>query len=104
MLEQIAADQLAALGNRTRLRVFRLLVRTGRSGLNFGDVQTQLDIPASTLAHHIGILAKNGLIIQHRTGRESISCANHASMNDLIAFLGHACCEGVDHEHVRNTA
>ena len=40
ILEQNAADALAALGNRTRLRVFKLLVRAGREGTNIGTLQT----------------------------------------------------------------
>ena len=35
--EQKAADALAALGNRTRLRIFKLLVRAGPEGTNIGD-------------------------------------------------------------------
>ena len=37
--EQVAADALAALGNRTRLRVFKLLVRAGSQGANIGTIQ-----------------------------------------------------------------
>ena len=51
--EQAAADALAALGNRTRLRIFKLLVRAGREGTNIGTLQRMLGIPATTLAHHL---------------------------------------------------
>ena len=58
--EQSAADALAALGNRTRLRVFKLLVRAGPQGTNIGAIQRMLGIPATTLGHHLGTLAAAG--------------------------------------------
>ena len=51
MREDQVADGLAALGNRTRMRLFRLLVRAGEDGLNVGTLKRRLEIPASTLTH-----------------------------------------------------
>ena len=36
--ERQAARRLAALGNQTRLRLYKLLVKAGRFGLNIGDL------------------------------------------------------------------
>ena len=47
-----AASQLEALGNPTRLNIYRILVRAGEAGLPVGRIQSKLDIPASTLSHH----------------------------------------------------
>jgi ArsR family transcriptional regulator len=47
-----AASHLEALGNPTRLAVYRILVRAGDEGIPVGKIQEQLDIPASTLSHH----------------------------------------------------
>ena len=74
--EQRAADALAALGNRTRLRVFKLLVRAGREGTNVGTIQRVLGTPATTLAHHLSTLTQAGLVEQERRGREVICTAN----------------------------
>ena len=98
MHEEIATDSLAALGNRTRLRVYRLLVRAGDEGLNFGTIQRLADAPASTLAHHLSALTHAGLVAQERQGREVISRANFGTMRDLIDYLTEACCAGVDAE------
>ena len=51
--ETQAAAGLAALGNETRLHLFRLLVKAGPEGLSIGGIQRHLGVPASTLAHHI---------------------------------------------------
>jgi ArsR family transcriptional regulator len=44
-----AASQLEALGNPTRLQLYRTLVRAGGEGLPVGRVQEKLGIAASTL-------------------------------------------------------
>ena len=95
MREQQAADSLAALGNRTRLRLYRFLVRAGDDGLNVGDLQRLLEVPPSTLAHHLAALARAGLVTQERRGREVISRADYPAMRGLIGYLTEQCCAGV---------
>jgi ArsR family transcriptional regulator len=93
--EQRAADGLAALGNRTRLRLYRLLVRAGDDGFNVGDLQRLLEVPPSTLAHHLATLARAGLVVQERRGREVISRADYPAMRALVGYLTEQCCTGV---------
>jgi DNA-binding transcriptional ArsR family regulator len=94
--EQQAADALAALGNRTRLRVFKLLVRAGREGTNVGTLQRHLGIPATTLAHHVATLTQAGLMAQERRGREVICTANYQAVNAVLAYVKAECCAGLD--------
>lgn len=96
--EEHAARALAALGNVTRLRLFRLLVRAGHDGLNVGEIQRLLDQPASTLAHHLAKLSGAGLIVQARHGREVICTADYTRMDGLLTYLTDQCCHGVGHE------
>jgi ArsR family transcriptional regulator, arsenate/arsenite/antimonite-responsive transcriptional repressor len=96
MHEDQAANGLSALGNRTRLRLFRLLVKAGDAGLNVGDIQARIDVPASTLAHHLTALARSGLVIQERRGRETLSRVDYARMRDLTNYLTDECCTGID--------
>jgi DNA-binding transcriptional ArsR family regulator len=93
--EQQAADALAALGNRTRLRLFKALVRAGRAGANVGTLQRLLDVPATTLAHHLGTLAAAGLVAQERRGREVICTANFEAVNAVIDYVKAECCAGL---------
>jgi ArsR family transcriptional regulator, arsenate/arsenite/antimonite-responsive transcriptional repressor len=93
--EQNAADALAALGNRTRLRLFKALVRAGCAGANVGTLQRLLDVPATTLAHHLGTLADAGLVAQERRGREVICTANFQAVNDVIDYVKAECCAGL---------
>lgn len=93
--EQSAADALAALGNRTRLRVFKLLVRAGPQGTNIGAIQRMLGIPATTLGHHLGTLAAAGLVGQDRRGREVICTANFKAVGEVLAYVKEECCAGI---------
>jgi DNA-binding transcriptional ArsR family regulator len=87
-----AATQLEALGNPTRLKIFRILVRAGDDGLPVGRVQERLDIPASTLSHHCKRLIDVGLVTQERQATSLICRAHYPSMNALIGYLADECC------------
>jgi len=90
--EAAAADSLAALGHPVRLRIFRLLVRAGEDGCNVGEITRRLELPASTLAHHLHTLVSAGLVRQQRHGREIISRADYAAVDALTEFLTAECC------------
>ena len=102
--EQSAADALAALGNRTRLRVFKLLVRAGPEGTNIGTIQRVLGIPATTLGHHLGTLAAAGLVSQDKRGREVICTANFKAVADVLAYVREECCAGISFDEVTTAA
>jgi DNA-binding transcriptional ArsR family regulator len=93
--EQKAADALAALGNRTRLRMFKLLVKAGPEGANIGALQQRLGVPATTLAHHLTSLTRAGLVDQERRGREVICTSNYKTVNDVLAYVKAECCAGL---------
>ena len=78
------ADALNALGNPTRLSIFRLLVRAGEAGLSVGSVQAELAIPGSTLTHHLKHLLSVGLIHQERHGTTLLCRADFDQMNAAI--------------------
>ena len=87
-----AALQLEALGNPTRLQLYRTLVRAGDEGLPVGRVQEKLDIAASTLSHHLKRLVDTGLVTQERQATTLICRANYSGMNALIGYLADECC------------
>ncbi|MEM8825189.1 MAG: metalloregulator ArsR/SmtB family transcription factor, partial [Pseudomonadota bacterium] len=94
-MEHIASAQaLAALGHEARLHIFRFLVRAGENGATVGQIGAHLDMPASTLAHHLRSLVTAGLLVQERQGREVITRVDFGRMNDLIDFLTSECCAG----------
>lgn len=92
--EGLAAASLGALGNRTRLRLYRLLVRAGPTGLPVGTLVRTLGTPASTLAHHLACLTRAGLVEQEQRGREVRSRPDFAAMTQLMDFLTAECCTG----------
>ena len=95
LTEELAAASLSALGNPTRLRLYRLLVRAGPSGVPVGEIVRLLETPASTLAHHLACLTRAGLVEQEQRGREVRSRPDFAAMTRLMNFLTAECCTGV---------
>ncbi|MBX3580886.1 MAG: helix-turn-helix transcriptional regulator [Rhizobiaceae bacterium] len=87
-----AASQLEALGNPTRLNIYRILVRAGDEGLPVGSVQEKLGIPASTLSHHCKRLIETGLVSQERQATTLICRAQYPAMQSLIGYLSDECC------------
>jgi ArsR family transcriptional regulator, arsenate/arsenite/antimonite-responsive transcriptional repressor len=89
---ETTAARLEALGNPTRLRIYRLLVRAGDAGLSVGQVQERLSIPASTLSHHCRALVLVGLVQQERSGTSLICRTNYDVMRGLLDDLTAECC------------
>ena len=96
MDNQTAADIMSQLGNGTRLEITRLLVRAGKNGLRVGELQQKLDIPASTLSHHINALKSVKLISQERQSNLLVCRVNYPVIDSIVAFLTAECCAGVD--------
>lgn len=86
---------LAALGHDARLMVFRLLVRSGPDGLSVKQIMRHVDLPASTLAHHLRTLVMANLVVQRRKGRTILSFPNFDAMTATLDFLTSECCRGV---------
>ena len=84
---ELAARQLEALGNLTRLKVYRTLARAGQDGLPVGALQQRVDVPASTLSHHLHRLIQTGLVAQERQATTLVCRAVDPAMNALIGFL-----------------
>lgn len=82
----------AAVGSAPRLSVLTLLVRAGKAGLTTGNIQQKLDIPASTLTHHLKHLADGDVIKQVKQGRAMFNIANYDHLNMLAEFLLKECC------------
>jgi DNA-binding transcriptional ArsR family regulator len=87
-----AAKQLEALGNPTRLQVYRALVRAGDPGLPVGRLQQKIGVAASTLSHHLHRLILTGLVTQERQSTTLICRANYPAMDQLLGFLADECC------------
>ncbi|WP_394002565.1 ArsR/SmtB family transcription factor [Luteimonas sp. WGS1318] len=92
-MEHITATQaLAALGQDTRLSVFRLLVRAGRGGKLAGDIAEALSLPGATLSFHLKALAAAGLVSGEQSGRTICYRADFDAMDALVGYLTENCC------------
>ena len=84
---EIIAKALKELGHPTRLAIFKRLVKSGKQGIAVGVVQEELNIPGSTLSHHISSLASAGLIKQRREGRVLYCVVEYERLLSVIAFF-----------------
>lgn len=92
MDDDIVTKRLSELGHKTRLAVFRLLVKAGNQGLAVGDIQKHLDVAGPTLSHHIHRLIAAGLVEQHREGRTLYCVAQLDALREVMCFLDAECC------------
>lgn len=86
------APRFAAIGHEVRLRALRLLLAAHPDGLVAGQLQEELEIPASTLSHHLETLLHDGLVRQTREGRFLRYTANTETLKELLDFLYAECC------------
>jgi len=86
------ADMFAALGAEPRLRILRLLLSAHPEGMVVGEIQTELNIAASTLSHHLEKLKNEDLIAMRRESTFLRYSANTASLEELLGFLYAECC------------
>jgi DNA-binding transcriptional ArsR family regulator len=89
-----ALEALAALGQETRLEIFRLLVRAGPAGVPAGEIAARLGTVQNTTSAHLKVLAHAGLIRAARDGRTVRYLSDMARFGELLAFLMEDCCEG----------
>ena len=86
------ADMFSAMGAEPRLRIVRLLLSAHPEGLVVGEIATELDIPASTLSHHLEKLKHEDLVRVRREGTFLWYSANTDALQDLLTFLYAECC------------
>jgi ArsR family transcriptional regulator len=92
--EQIAkyADMFSAMGTEARLRILRALLSAHPEGLIVGDIQEELEIPNSTLSHHLEKLKNEGLVNVQRESTFLRYTANTEALQELLRFLYAECC------------
>jgi ArsR family transcriptional regulator, arsenate/arsenite/antimonite-responsive transcriptional repressor len=86
------ADMFSAMGTEARLRIMQLLLSAHPEGLVVGEIQEELDIPNSTLSHHLDKLRNEGLVIVERESTFLRYSANTDALQELLRFLYAECC------------
>lgn len=86
------ADMLSAMGTEPRLRIMQVLLSAHPEGLVVGDIQEELDIPNSTLSHHLEKLKNEDLVCVQRESTFLRYTANTGALQELLSFLYAECC------------
>ena len=87
------AEQLSALGHPVRLSILRFVVQAGEIGAAAGDIQGHVELPASTLSHHLRRLADAGLLKSRNEGTFHFYSAEYAALRALTDYLWEDCCK-----------
>jgi DNA-binding transcriptional ArsR family regulator len=93
-VERVAkyADMFSAMGTEPRLRIMQLLLTAHPEGLVVSEIQDELDIPNSTLSHHLDKLRTEDLVEVKREGTFLRYTANTGALQELLQFLYAECC------------
>ncbi|HEV2697981.1 MAG TPA: metalloregulator ArsR/SmtB family transcription factor [Terriglobales bacterium] len=86
------ADMFSAMGVEPRLRIMQLLLSAHPDGLVVGEIQEELDIPNSTLSHHLDKLRNEGLVQVQRESTFLRYTADTEALQQLLGFLYAECC------------
>ena len=86
------ADMFSAIGTEPRLRIMQLLLSAHPEGLVVGEIQEELDIPNSTLSHHLDKLKAEDLVNVQRESTFLRYTANTGALQELLQFLYAECC------------
>jgi DNA-binding transcriptional ArsR family regulator len=87
------AEQLSALGHPVRLGILRFVVQAGNEGAAAGDIQAHVDLPASTLSHHLKRLVDAGLLAMRTEGTFNFYTAQYTTLRGLTDYLWEDCCK-----------
>ena len=87
------AEQLGALGHPVRLAVLRFVVQAGPEGAPAGAIQEHVDLPASTLSHHLKRLVDAGVLQTRSEGTFHYYSADYGALKRLTAYLWEDCCK-----------
>jgi ArsR family transcriptional regulator len=92
--EQVAkfADIFSAIGTEARLRIMQLLLSAHPEGMVVGELQEELEIPNSTLSHHLDKLRNEGLVQVRRESTFLRYTANTEALQEVLRFLYAECC------------
>lgn len=87
------AEQLSALGHPVRLAILRYVVQGEGNGTAAGDIQSHVDLPASTLSHHLKRLVEAGLLTTRSEGTFHFYAANYVTLRALTDYVWEDCCK-----------
>ncbi|MGZ3419460.1 MAG: ArsR/SmtB family transcription factor [Polyangiales bacterium] len=87
------AEQLGALGHPVRLAVLRFVVQKGPDGASAGEIAAHVDLPASTLSHHLKRLIDASLLTTWNEGTFHYYAPDFATLRALTDYVWEDCCK-----------
>ncbi len=94
MDETQIVSALSALAHQHRLRIFKLLVVAGPSGIPAGEISDTVGVSPAALSFHLKELDHAGLVTATRDGRYVRYAVHAEGMRRLLEYLTEDCCQG----------
>lgn len=94
MKDTDAVDVLSALAHEHRIKIFRLLVKAGPSGVPASEIAESVGISPTGASFHLKELDHAGLIVATRQGRFIRYAIHIEGMRQLLTYLTEDCCQG----------
>ena len=87
------AEQLGALSHPIRLAILRYVVQGAPSGTAAGEIQARVEVPASTLSHHLKRLVDAALLSSRTEGTFHYYAADYTALRALTDYVWEDCCK-----------
>ena len=94
MKDRTAIAMLSGLAQKHRLRIFRLLVKQGPSGLPASKIASAVRISPTSASFHLKELEHAGMLVATRQGRFIRYAVHVEAMRKLLTYLTDDCCQG----------
>ncbi|MFA7307952.1 MAG: metalloregulator ArsR/SmtB family transcription factor [Hyphomicrobium sp.] len=94
MKDKAAVEMLGALAHEHRIKIFRLLVKAGPSGVPSSDIADAVGISPTGASFHLKELDRAGLLVSTRQGRFIRYAVQFEGMRQLLTYLTEDCCQG----------
>lgn len=93
MKESQAVLALLGMAHEHRMRIFKMLMAQGPSGLSSGDVASRLGVGRSNVSFHLSNMERSGLLRSRRVHRNRFYAVDVDGVRDLLVYLTEACCD-----------
>ena len=75
-----------------RIKLLSLVLAAGSEGMRNVDLVHELALTDATVSHHLGQLARAGLLVATRQGASTYYAADRAALGALVRVMDPDCC------------
>lgn len=93
MTEEQAIEALLGMAHEHRMRIFKMLMKRGPSGMPAGMIAEYLGISRSNVSFHLTQMDRAGLLTSRREFRNVFYAVSIDGVRQLMTYLTEDCCD-----------